>query len=95
MDRQKTVFIEALCRKGIYLSTLHEMGDVTEGDGEIPSNDDLSNSITDVWRTLLKFVDPVDIKVTVIIEVEKAIRTCIVLGDKYVYFIFRIVAFGD
>lgn len=64
MERQKSTFIEALCRKGIYLCCLLELGDIMEEEGDLPPADDLNNSVSEVWHTLLKFIDPVDSKMT-------------------------------
>lgn len=68
MERQKSVFIEAVCRKGIYLCTLVELGDIMEGEWELPSADDLNNDISELWHMLLKFVDPVDSKVSTVLH---------------------------
>ncbi|GJQ85876.1 hypothetical protein Trydic_g15333 [Trypoxylus dichotomus] len=64
MEHQRTTFIEALCRKGIYLCSLLEMGHIMKGEAELPSGDDLIAGISEIWHVLLKFIDPVDSKVT-------------------------------
>lgn len=60
MERQKTVLLDCLCRKGIALCKLYLLNKSSEGAEKSAT----LNDISDVWKTLLKFVDPNDLKVT-------------------------------
>lgn len=59
MDQQKILYVESLSRKGIALCRLisHDIKSTTEKLGEI----------SELWKKLLKFTDPSDAKVCIII----------------------------
>lgn len=57
MEQQKNIFIECLARKGIALCRLiDEKKEIQDTNKE-----DISNT----WKTLVKFVDPTDAKVSI------------------------------
>lgn len=61
MERQRNVLQDCLCRKGIALCKLHLLS--KSGSEDSAEKSDTLNNISDVWRTLLKYVDPNDTKV--------------------------------
>lgn len=54
MEQQKNVYLECLARKGIALCRLSLLGKV---------GDNQQQDISNVWKSLVKFVDPSDAKV--------------------------------
>ncbi|XP_050313767.1 tripeptidyl-peptidase 2 isoform X2 [Anthonomus grandis grandis] len=54
MEQQKNVYLESLIRKGIALCKLHVLN-------EAPEN--IMDEISTVWKSMVKFVDPNDLKV--------------------------------
>lgn len=59
MDRQKSVLIDCLCRKGIALSRLYMLSKYSNEQDKSVTLEDIGN----VWLDLLKFVDVNDSKV--------------------------------
>lgn len=57
MDQQRAVFLECLCRKGIALCRLYLLEE---------KNEEVLENISKLWKTLAKFVDPTDSKVTIV-----------------------------
>lgn len=59
MERQKNVLVDALCNKGIAMCRIYQMSllklDEDQGQQKVTLDD-----ISEMWRTLLKFVDPCD-----------------------------------
>lgn len=59
MDRQKSVLIDCLCRKGIALCRLYMLSNYSSEQEKSVTTEEIGN----VWLDLLKFVDVNDSKV--------------------------------
>lgn len=62
MDKNKTMLLEALCKRGIALCRLHIYQQDYEGDGD--NKDGIREQIMAVWDDVLKFTEPTDTKVS-------------------------------
>ena len=58
MECQKTSYLDALCRKGIYLCRLYVNKNSSER--EVEDSSLTLKNISSYWTALLKFIDPTD-----------------------------------
>lgn len=61
MERQKTVLLESLCHKGVAMCRLYQLSQVSVDDEPSTEHHRVTvEEIAEVWRNLLKFIDPYD-----------------------------------
>lgn len=60
MERQKTTILDALTKKGSALCRIYLMDQSTN-----TANEEYLEYIQDIWKHLLKFIDPNDLKVNI------------------------------